>query len=98
MSTVVWIVIGMVILAALSGSKGKGSKSAGSKGQPPGLIIRMSFQMMRANALSVGNGSRGRDLSVLPAVHGLQAAKTIMKNLTRKRTSWKLGTRRKDCE
>ena len=34
MSTVVWIVIGMVILAALSGSKGKGSKSAGSKGQP----------------------------------------------------------------
>ena len=34
MSTVVWIVIGMVILAALSGSKGKGSNSAGSKGQP----------------------------------------------------------------
>ena len=34
MSTVVWIVIGMAILAALSGSKGKGSKSTSSKGQP----------------------------------------------------------------
>ena len=34
MPTVVWIVLGVVILAALSGSKGKGSKSAGSKGQP----------------------------------------------------------------
>ena len=34
MSTVVWIVLGVIILAALSDSKGKGSKSSGSKGQP----------------------------------------------------------------
>ena len=34
MPTVLWIVIGVIILAALSGSKGKGSKSTSSKGQP----------------------------------------------------------------
>ena len=34
MPTVLWIVIGMIILAALSGSKGKANKPAGSKGQP----------------------------------------------------------------
>ena len=34
MPTVLWIVIGVIILAALSGGKGKGSKSVGSKGQP----------------------------------------------------------------
>ena len=34
MTTVLWIVIGVIILAALSGGKGKGSKSVGSKGQP----------------------------------------------------------------
>ena len=33
MSTVVWIMLGVIVLAALSGSKGKGSKPAGSKGQ-----------------------------------------------------------------
>ena len=34
MPTVLWIMIGVIILAALSGSKGKGSKSSGLKGQP----------------------------------------------------------------
>ena len=34
MPTVLWIVIGVIILAMLSGSKGKNGKSAGSKGQP----------------------------------------------------------------
>ena len=34
MSTVLWIVIGVIILAALSGSKGKDSKSTSSNGQP----------------------------------------------------------------
>ncbi len=34
MPAVLWIVIGVIILAALSGSKGKGSKSVSSKGQP----------------------------------------------------------------
>ena len=34
MPTVLWIVIGVIIFAALSGGKGKGSKSVGSKGQP----------------------------------------------------------------
>ncbi len=34
MPTALWIVIGVIILAALSGGKGKGSKSASSKEQP----------------------------------------------------------------
>ena len=34
MPAVLWIVIGVIILAALSGSKGKGSKSTSAKGQP----------------------------------------------------------------
>ncbi len=34
MPTVLWIVIGVIVLAVLSGSKGKSSKSASSKGQP----------------------------------------------------------------
>lgn len=34
MSTVLWIVVGVIVLAALSGSKSKDSKPAGSKGQP----------------------------------------------------------------
>lgn len=34
MPTVLWIVIGVLILAMLSSSKEKGSKSAGTKGQP----------------------------------------------------------------
>lgn len=33
MSIVVWILLGVFILAALSGSKGKGSKSTGSEGK-----------------------------------------------------------------
>jgi len=34
MPTVLWIVIGVIILAALSGSKGKDSQSVCSKGRP----------------------------------------------------------------
>ena len=34
MSIVIWIVLGVIVLAALSGSKGKGNKPAGSKGHP----------------------------------------------------------------
>lgn len=34
MSTVIWIVLGVIALAALFGSKRKGSKSNGSTGQP----------------------------------------------------------------
>lgn len=34
MATVLWIVIGLIILAALSSGKSKGSKSADSKGRP----------------------------------------------------------------
>ena len=34
MPTALWIVIGVIILAALCGSKGKNSKSAGSDEQP----------------------------------------------------------------
>ena len=57
----------------------------------------MSFQMMRVNARSVEKDSEESALFVLPAVHVLQTAKRIMKSLTRKKMSWKLGTRRKDC-
>ena len=34
MPTVLWILIGVIILAALSGGKGKSSKSVSSTGQP----------------------------------------------------------------
>ena len=34
MPTVLWIVIGVISLAALSSGKGKGSRSVSSKGQP----------------------------------------------------------------
>ena len=34
MSPVIWILIGAVLFAALSGGRGKGSKPAGSRGKP----------------------------------------------------------------